>query len=170
MSAAPASQAPQTADAADRRGRLYSTAEMAAIAGVTPRTVRFYESRGLLKPQRAGAIRVFNYADCARLALILRGKRLGFSLRDIGEYLDLYRADPGHVGQLKLVIDRTRKRIAELEGKLGDLQQSIRELREIEREALRRLDGRAAARQPGRPDTATETNPAKGATRRETML
>jgi DNA-binding transcriptional MerR regulator len=168
--AAIAPQPFQAVDAGDRRSRLYSTAEMAAIAGVTPRTVRFYESRGLLKPQRAGAIRVFNYADCARLALILRGKRLGFSLRDIGEYLDLYRADPGHVGQLRMVIDRTRKRIAELEGKLADLQQSIHELREIEREALRHLESRAAARLSEQTVTATETNPAKGPTRRETRL
>lgn len=171
MPAASASREPPAADAADRRGRLYSTAEMAAIAGVTPRTVRFYESRGLLKPQRAGAIRVFNYADCARLALILRGKRLGFSLRDIGEYLDLYGADPGRVEQLKMVLDRTRKRIAELESKLADLQQSIRELREIEREAMQHLKARGAApRLANVPDTSTETNPGKGPTRRETRL
>jgi DNA-binding transcriptional MerR regulator len=171
MRAVSAPREPRAPDAAERRSRLYSTAEMAAIAGVTPRTVRFYESRGLLKPQRAGAMRVFNYADCARLALILRGKRLGFSLRDIGEYLDLYGADPGHVEQLKMVLDRTRTRIAELEGKLADLQQSIRELREIEREAVRHLKARAAApRLANASDTHTQTDPGKGPTRRETRL
>ena len=62
----------------DDRRRLYSTAELAADAGVTPRTVRFYETQGLLKPQRAGVMRVYTYRDRAKLALIRRGKRLGF--------------------------------------------------------------------------------------------
>jgi DNA-binding transcriptional MerR regulator len=125
--------------AGERRDRLFSTAELAAGAGVTPRTVRFYESRGLLKAQRAGAMRVFTYIDRARLALILRGKRLGFSLKEIGEYLDLYGADSDQRGQLSYVVDKSRERIAVLESKMQDLQAAIGELRTIEHDALRHL-------------------------------
>jgi DNA-binding transcriptional MerR regulator len=121
------------------RSRFYSTAELAATVGVTPRTVRFYETRGLLKPERAGSVRVFTYADRARLMLILRGKRLGFSLTDIGEYLELYRADAEHTEQLNHVVHKSRERIAELEGKLQDLQTTLKELRQLEHEALMRL-------------------------------
>jgi DNA-binding transcriptional MerR regulator len=121
------------------RSRFYSTAELAATAGVTPRTVRFYETRGLLKPERAGTVRVFTYADRARLLLILRGKRLGFSLNEIGDYLDLYGADPEHIEQLNHVIDKSRERIAVLEDKMRDLQTTIRELRQLEHEAQARL-------------------------------
>jgi len=131
-----------------QRSRFYSTAELAAAVGVTPRTVRFYETRGLLKPERAGTVRVFTYADRARLLLILRGKRLGFTLDDIGSYLELYGADPEHIEQLNHVVDKSRERIAVLEDKLRDLQTTIRELRQLEHEALVRLKtkrGRVAA-------------------------
>ena len=64
----------------ERRSPFYSTVELAESVGVTPRAVRFYESRGLLKPRRAGAMRIFTQTDRARLSLILRGRRLGFSL------------------------------------------------------------------------------------------
>lgn len=121
------------------RSRFYSTAELAAAVGVTPRTVRFYESRGLLNPERAGSMRVFTYADRARLLLILRGKRLGFSLREIGDYLDLYGADPEHIEQLDHIVDKSRERIAALEDKLNDLQITIKELRQIQHDALARL-------------------------------
>jgi DNA-binding transcriptional MerR regulator len=121
------------------RSRFYSTAELATAAGVTPRTVRFYETRGLLKPERAGTVRVFTYADRARLLLILRGKRLGFSLNEIGEYLELYGADSEHIEQLHHIVDKSRMRITQLEGKLQDLQATIKELRQIEHEAVTRL-------------------------------
>jgi DNA-binding transcriptional MerR regulator len=123
----------------DQRDRFFSTAQLASAAGVTPRTVRFYESRGLLDPQRVGAVRVYTYGDKARLQLILRGKRLGFSLNEIGDYLDLYGADPEHLEQLNHIVKKSRERIAELEGKLKDLQVTLKELRSIETEALTRL-------------------------------
>jgi DNA-binding transcriptional MerR regulator len=125
--------------AAMPRSRFYSTAELAGTAGVSPRTVRFYETRGLLNPERAGTVRVFTYADRARLLLILRGKRLGFSLSEIGDYLELYGADSEHIEQLNHVVSKSRERIAELEGKLQDLQVTIKELRHIEHEAVTRL-------------------------------
>ncbi len=118
----------------DRR-KLYSTTELAAAAGVTPRTVRFYEMQGLLKPQRAGAMRVYNYRDRAKLALIRRGKRLGFSLTDIAEVLELYGTDPKHAEQMRLLRGKAHARIAELEEKLHDLQETLSELRQIEKQA-----------------------------------
>jgi|APGre2960657505_1045072.scaffolds.fasta_scaffold00385_6 DNA-binding transcriptional MerR regulator len=118
---------------------FYSTAELAGAVGVTPRTVRFYETRGLLKPERAGTVRVFTYVDRARLLLILRGKRLGFRLTEIGNYLELYGSDSEHIEQLGYVVSKSRERIAELEGKLQDLQVTIKELRHIEHEAVTRI-------------------------------
>ena len=119
--------------------KFYSTSELAAAVGVTPRTVRFYEAQGLLKPERAGAVRVYTYRDRARLALIRRGKGLGFSLQDIAEVLELYRAEPGRAEHMRRVRDTARSRIAELESKLDDLQETLRELRQIEQDATAHL-------------------------------
>ena len=96
------------------------------------RAIRFYESKGLLSPQRVGANRVYNYRDRARLLIILRGKRLGFSLSRIQEYLSLYDADPTHKGQLEHLLAGTQRRIEELESQRADLELTIEELREIE--------------------------------------
>jgi DNA-binding transcriptional MerR regulator len=128
----------------DDRRRLYSTGELASAAGVTPRTVRFYESQGLLKPQRAGATRVYTYRDRAKLALIRRGKRLGFSLTDIADFIELYGADPVHAEQTRLLRDKARARIAELELKLQDLQETLSELRKIEQQATAHLHSNAS--------------------------
>ena len=118
---------------------LYSTAQLAEDAGVTARTIRFYESRGLLRPQLAGSTRVYTYRDRARLALILRAKRLGFSLGEIAEYLDLYDADPEHIGQLHHVRHKARERAADLRAKLLDIEESLEELEQMERDAANRL-------------------------------
>jgi len=119
--------------------RLYSTNQLAEDAGVTARTIRFYESRGLLRPQLAGSTRVYTYRDRARLALILRGKRLGFSLGEIAEYLDLYEADPDHVSQLHHVRHKARERADDLRSKLLDIEASLEELEQIELDATNRL-------------------------------
>ena len=68
---------------------IYSVTELANLLGITPRAIRFYESKGLVSPRRAGTTRVYNYRDRGRLQIILRGKRLGFSLAEIREYLHL---------------------------------------------------------------------------------
>ena len=125
--------------AEDDRRRLYSTTELAVAAGVTPRTVRFYETQGLLKPQRAGMMRVYTYRDRAKLALIRRGKRLGFSLTDIAEVLELYGTDPEHAEQMRHLRSKAQARIAELEEKLRDLQETLAELRQIEKQATEYL-------------------------------
>jgi DNA-binding transcriptional MerR regulator len=103
---------------------------------VTPRAIRFYEAKGMLDPQRVGANRVYSYRDRARLLLILRGKRLGFSLAEIQQYLDLYDADPSHRRQLVALLAGARQRIEELESQRRDLELTLEELRDIEEQVL----------------------------------
>lgn len=116
--------------------RLYTITELSDEVGATPRAIRFYESKGLLAPQRAGANRVYSYRDRARLLIILRGKRLGFSLALIQKYLDLYDADPTHRVQLAHLLEGARQRIAELEAQRQDLEVTLEELREVEQLTL----------------------------------
>ena len=108
---------------------LFAIADLAREFGISTRAIRFYESKGLLSPDRVGGTRVFRRRDRARLILILRGKRLGFSLRDISDYLSLY--DANRSEQVNLLIDKVDERLASLEGQLLDLQTTIAELREI---------------------------------------
>jgi DNA-binding transcriptional MerR regulator len=122
--------------------KLYSITELAEEFDITPRAIRFYETKGLLAPQRAGATRVYNYRDRARLLLVLRGKRLGFSLEDIKEYIDLYDADRSRTEQLAHLMLVGRKRISELEQQLEDVKTTLGELRQIEKEAADALRAR----------------------------
>jgi len=122
--------------------RLFTITELSDELGVTPRAIRFYEARGLLKPRRVGTNRVYSYRDRARLQIILRGKRLGFSLALIQEYLELYDADPSRKVQLPRLLAGARQRIRELEAQRQDLDLTLEELREIEDltlDAMRRL-------------------------------
>ena len=89
---------------------LRAIQDVADELGVTSRTIRFYEDRGLITPQRVGTMRVYSRREVARLRLILRGKRLGFSIREIAEFLDLYDADPEHVEQMRRLIARIDER------------------------------------------------------------
>jgi len=110
---------------------LFAIADLAKEFGISTRAIRFYESKGLLAPERVGATRVFRRRDRARLILILRGKRLGFSLRDISDYLSLY--DANRSQQVHLLIDKVDERLASLERQRDDLETTINELREIKK-------------------------------------
>jgi DNA-binding transcriptional MerR regulator len=116
--------------------RLLTVTELARELGVTARAIRFYEAKGLLEPQRAGTTRVYSYRDRARLQIILRGKRLGFSLASVKEYLDLYDHDSRNEEQLVHLLRGARCRITELEQQRVDLELTIAELREIEEQTL----------------------------------
>ncbi len=98
---------------------LFAIADLAKEFGISTRAIRFYESKGLLSPERVGATRIFRRRDRARLILILRGKRLGFSLRDISDYLSLYDADRSQ--QVHLLVGKVDERLKSLEGQLDDL-------------------------------------------------
>jgi DNA-binding transcriptional MerR regulator len=113
---------------------LYSVSQLAKQLGVTARTIRFYEDKLLITPQRAGTTRVYGHRDRARLILILRGKRLGFSLREIKEFLDLYDADPQHHVQLRQLLVAVRKRVVKLEEQRAAIEESLAELKEIDRQ------------------------------------
>lgn len=116
--------------------RLYAITELAHELGVTARAIRFYEAKGLLNPRRVGPNRIYDYRDRARLQIILRGKRLGFSLAQVKEYLDLYDADPTRKEQLVRLLAAARQRIEELEGQRHDLELTLAELREVEEQTL----------------------------------
>jgi DNA-binding transcriptional MerR regulator len=118
---------------------LFAIADLAREFGISTRAIRFYESKGLLTPERVGSTRVFRRRDRARLILILRGKRLGFSLRDISDYLSLYDADRTQRAQVNLLIEMVDLRLSQLEAQLTDLQTTIGELREIRKLADERL-------------------------------
>ena len=118
---------------------LCGIAEVARALGVTPRTLRFYEDRRLIEPQRVAGARLYSRRDIARMQLILRGKRLGFSLAEIEEFLNLYDADPQHLEQMRALAGRCRQRIADLQAQRDALDQTLRELETLERAALQRI-------------------------------
>ncbi len=101
--------------------RTYTITELTESFDVTARTLRYYEEVGLLQPERSGLQRVYSERDRVRMGLILRGRRLGFSLREIEEMLSLYDADPTEVVQLRDVIGRGDARLREVEEQIRDL-------------------------------------------------
>ena len=105
--------------------------EMCDAFDVTPRALRFYEAKELLFPMRQGQKRLYSRRDRARLKLILRGKRFGFSLEDIRQLLDLYDVDDTHETQLAETLDAARKRLADMEQQRDELDQAIAELDEM---------------------------------------
>ncbi|MFP5512641.1 MAG: MerR family transcriptional regulator [Alphaproteobacteria bacterium] len=111
--------------------QLYTVNQLAEELGITPRALRFYEVKGLLAPNRVGNNRVYTKRDRARLKLILRGKRLGFSLAEIREYLDLYNVNGG-VEQQKNLLKRVQKRLKDLAQQREDLEATVQELHDIE--------------------------------------
>ena len=124
---------------AESEGRdLFAIADLAREFGISTRAIRFYESKGLLAPERVGGTRVFRRRDRARLSLILRGKRLGFSLRDIAEYLSLY--DPrAQTPQVHMLLEMVDRRLAMLRRQMADLETTLVELSEIRKLAVERL-------------------------------
>ena len=126
-------------DASEVPARLLTVTELADQLGVTARAIRFYEDKGLISPQRAGATRVYSRRETARMQLILRGKRLGFSLREIKQFLDLYDVDPTHSEQLRQLLGHVRHRIGELEKTRAAVTETLAELQEIEHQTLQAL-------------------------------
>jgi DNA-binding transcriptional MerR regulator len=128
--------------------QTWSIAELAAEYDVTLRTIRFYEDRGLLTPERRGTARVYHPRDRVRLGLILRGKRLGFSLDEIATIVDMYDAEPGEEGQLVYLLDQITTRRADLEQRRHDIDETLRELADVEARCqtdLKTLRGRQRA-------------------------
>jgi DNA-binding transcriptional MerR regulator len=114
---------------------LYSVTELGRDLGVSARTIRLYEAKGLISPCRAGNNRVYTNRDRSRMILILRGKRLGFTLREIKEYLDLYDVDPTHAKQLRLLLKSVASRVSRLQEQRIALDETLEELREVQAQA-----------------------------------
>lgn len=123
----------------DDHSALKGIQEVAKELGLTMRALRFYEDKGLIAPQRVGTTRIYGKREVARLRLIQRGRGLGFAVREIKEFLDLYDVDPEHVEQMRRFLQRVRVRLAEMEQRRAALEETIAELRKLEREAVDNL-------------------------------
>jgi DNA-binding transcriptional MerR regulator len=115
----------------------------------TVRTLHFYETQGLITPRRAGNARVYTQRDRARMILILRGKRLGFSIREIREYLELYDVDPTHEEQIRTLLKTVHSRIYRLADQRIALDQTLAELYNIEAQAVAALQAIETRRDVG---------------------
>ena len=123
----------------DTQARTWTIGELADEFGVTHRTIRFYEDQGLITPERRGTARVFHPRDRVRLALVLRGKRLGFDLGQIRRIVDMYDEEPGEEGQLRYFLAQIAERRAELEQRRRDIDTTLAELADVERRARETL-------------------------------
>ena len=112
-----------------RPHRTYTIRQLCLEFKCTPRALRFYEDKGLLSPARDGMNRVYSYKDRGRLQLILQGKRVGLSLHEIGEILDLYEVDDGGAQQAAKSLKKFRERIVALERQKIDIDEQIAQLK-----------------------------------------
>lgn len=117
-----------TASTSDTGPLSYSIGDLAKEFGVTLRTLRFYEDKNLLNPRREGMARIYSRRDRARLKLVLMGKKVGFSLTEIKDMLDLYDLRDGQVTQLRVALDRFTEQINVLRQQRADVDQAIADL------------------------------------------
>ncbi len=117
----------------------WSISDLAAEFDVTPRAIRFYEDQGLILPERRGQTRVYSARDRTRLKLILRGKRLGFSLGEVADIIDLYDSDPGEVAQLEYFLEKIIAQKKALEQQREDIDVTFAELSAVELNCRTRL-------------------------------
>jgi DNA-binding transcriptional MerR regulator len=119
--------------------KLYSITEMTREFDISTRTLRFYEDEGLIHPERRGRTRLYRSADRHLLAQILRGRRIGFTIAEIREIIQVYKETPGEVGQLKLLMRKVEEKRDSLRQKRKDIDETIGELDSIEEACLNRM-------------------------------
>nr|CAX83856.1 Transcriptional regulator, MerR family [uncultured bacterium] len=117
----------------------FTISDLAREFNITTRAIRFYEDEGLISPKRDGQKRLYAQRDRVRLMLILRGRRLGFSLKEIAEIIDLYDREPGEQGQLRLFLAKIAERRQLLKQQQEDIKQTLSELDQVEANVQRRL-------------------------------
>jgi len=121
--------------------RTWSVGELADELGITTRTLRFYEAQGLVTPARSGSARIYDHRDRARIRLILRGKRLGMSLAEIREIVDMYDgAASSERRQLETLLARLDEITADLTARQRDLNRTLAEVGEVAAQCKQRLD------------------------------
>ncbi len=110
----------------------YSIRELAAEFGITTRSIRFYEEKGLVAPRREGQKRLYSAADRVRIQLILRGKRIGMTLAESAEIIDMYDPEQSNRGQLKKLLCKVRERRERLQQQQRDIEELLKNLDEVE--------------------------------------
>ena len=120
--------------------RTYTISELSKEFGITTRTIRYYEDQGLISPGRNGRQRIYSRRDRARLKLILRGKRLGMPLRDIGEIINMYNTERGEARQLRHLCTRIKQDRAMLLRQRADIDTILREMDVIEAQCRNSLE------------------------------
>ena len=129
----------ESPEAPESEARTFSISDLARQFEVTTRTIRFYEDKGLLNPARQGTRRIYSQRDLVRLRLVLRGKRLGFSLDEIADIMDMYDTDTGEAGQLTYMLGRLSEQRHILLRQRRDLEQTLNELDQSEAQCRRQL-------------------------------
>jgi len=119
--------------------KYYTITELTREFGVSTRTLRFYEDEGLIHPERRGRTRLFRMADRRLIQEILRGRRIGFTIAEIREIIDVYRSPPGELGQLTLLMKRIDEKRDDLRQKRKDIDDTLNELDNVEEACLTRL-------------------------------
>ncbi|POH35878.1 MULTISPECIES: MerR family transcriptional regulator [Sinorhizobium] len=119
--------------------KYYSITELTREFGISTRTLRFYEDEGLIHPERRGRTRLFRPADRHLIKEILRGRRIGFTIAEIREIIQIYKDPPGEMGQLQLLMKRVEEKRGELRQKRKDIDDTLAELDNVEESCLTRL-------------------------------
>jgi len=126
-------------------GERYTIGDLAREFDVTTRAIRFYEDEGLLAPTREGQSRIYSARDRVHLQMVLRGKRLGFSLRETRDILELYGAPNGEVSQLRRFVEKIHEHRQELLHQRADIDQVLAEMDDLESKCVHLLDEKGAA-------------------------
>lgn len=119
--------------------KYYTITELTREFGISTRTLRFYEDEGLIHPERRGRTRLFRSADRHLIMEILRGRRIGFTIAEIREIIQVYKEPPGEAGQLRLLMKRVEQKREELLQKRKDIEETLEELSNVEEACLTRL-------------------------------